>query len=158
MQAPPPQAPSRARTHPLAIASVVTSSMGFVPLIIVGGLVGSAMGAVAGILIRRRPDRWGGAALADAGLGIGLVTGVLMLAVFGLVRSDDWGWAPLAATVAYGAVVVALASYGRSGGRAGLVGAGAGAAGVVAAVALVVGIVVLLVSVFRLMIQGLAEG
>lgn len=147
-----------AKVHPLATASLVLSALGFFPLVIIGGLVGSAAGAAAGIAIRRDPTRWRGASRADAAVAVGLVSGVLVLAVFGLVRADDWGWAPLVATVAYGAVVVGLAAAGRRGARSGVVAAGAGAAGVLAALLLVVGLVLLLVALFRLMIQGVFEG
>lgn len=151
-------APAPLRTHPLATVSIITSAMGFVPLIIVGGLVGSAMGAIASVLIRRQPERWGGAAVADAGVAVGLLTGVVMLAIFGVVRADDWGWGPLVATIAYGTLIAGVAGYSHGGRRGALVGAGIGAGSVVAIVAAVVGTVVLILVALGAAVESLAEG
>jgi hypothetical protein len=154
-------APPRTRTHPLATASVGLSALGFAPLVIVGGLLGAACGVAARLAIRREPQRWGGGSRADAGIGLGMVSGVLFLATFGLVRADDWGWAPFVAAVAYGAVVCGLAAYARRETGTGVKAAGAGvagAAGVLVVLAIAVGTVVGVVALLKLMIQELAEG
>lgn len=157
----PRPAPPRTRTHPLATASVALSALGFAPLVIAGGLLGAACGVAARLAIRREPQRWAGGGRADIGIGLGMVSGVLFLATFGLVRADDWGWAPFVAAVSYGAVVCALAVYARRDAGTGLRAAGAGvagAAGVLVVLAIAVGTVVGLVALLKLMIQGLAEG
>lgn len=149
---PPPHSPpvsrQATRLHPLAVVAMVLSVLGFVPLVIVGGLIGSLLGAVALGRIHRQPERYRGTGLAGAAVAVGLVSGVLVLATFAVVRSDDWGWTPLIATAAYGGLVIGLAvvsrtTAGRAGGAAAL-----GLAGIVAAVVGIIGLVLLVTLVF----------
>lgn len=144
----PPQSPGQQRVHPLAVVSLVLSVLGFFPLLIIGGLIGAPLGAVAVRSIRRQPERYRGAGLAVGGLVVGMVSGVLVLATFGVVRADDWGWIPFITTISYGALVVGLAAAAHTGaGRAGGVAA-FGAAGTVVAVLGIIGLVFLIALLF----------
>lgn len=154
--APPPPGPSapppssNRRTHPLAVVSLVLSILGFFPLIIIGGLLGAPLGAIALGAIRRDPERLRGNGLAGAGIAIGMVSGVLVLATFGVVRADDWGWLPFAITVAYGGVVLGLAFGAHTRGARTGTAVALGTAGIVAVVMGVVALVVVVTMLFAL--------
>lgn len=161
---PPPPSPTRppastgqARLHPLAVASLVLSVLGFVPLVIVGGLLGSLLGAIALGSIRRDPARYRGEGLATGGLAVGLVSGVLVLTTFCIVRSDDWGWNPLIATAAYAGLVLGLAAVSRTAaGRVGAVAA-AGVTGILAAALMLIGLVLLITLAFTTIFEGFLD-
>jgi len=145
------------RPHPLAVASLTLSVLGFVPLIIVGGLLGSLLGALALGAVRRSPDRYGGEGLAMAGLGVGMVSGVLVLGTFSIVRSDDWGWSPLLATVAYAGLVLGLAARARTTAGRATGAAAAGVVGILAAGAMIIGLVLLITLAFTTIFEGFLD-
>lgn len=127
---------SSAGVHPLATVSLVLSVLGFFALPVVGGLLGSLLGAVALRATSRNPERWSGRNRATVGIVLGLVNGVLMFSIFALVRHDDWGDGPVLAAVIYAATIGALIGSTRS--PHGALWGGALAAGGVAALAVVV--------------------
>ncbi len=146
------------RRHPLATASVVLSASGLAPLPVLGGFVGSGLGAAAGILIRREPSRWTGAERADAAVVVGIVTGPLLLATFGVLVREGWGWALFGAAVAYAAIVAGAAAAGRSGGRGAVGAAALGVLAVVGLLGMTIGVVLLVDLMIRTAAEGIAEG
>lgn len=149
-----------APTHPLATTALVLSCLGFA-IPVVSGLVGALLAVAALQAIAREPDRWGGTQRARTAVAIGLLTGVVPLAVIALVQRDSWGVAPLVLLLAYGAVLAGLAVSARPGARpsAGRVigGATLGAGGIGAMALLLIGMVLAIVFLFQTMISGIAD-
>lgn len=128
------------RQHPLGTAGLVLSCCTIVPLPVVGGVVGSLLGA-AGVRAARRS---GGAQSPTTGLvavGIGLVFGAIPLLVLTAVRADEWSWVPFGIAVTHVAAAAGIASGSRR-------GAAAGTAGVLGATGLVVAGVFALIAFF----------
>jgi hypothetical protein len=136
----------------------VLSSLGVAPLTFVGGIVGSGLGAAAGIAIRRHPDRWTGEARADTAVAVGLLTGPLLLGLFTGLHAGDWGWWPFAATLAYAAAVGAAWAAGRRGARGAVPGAVVAVLAIVGLLGLAVGVVLLMVFMLRQLGEGIADG
>jgi hypothetical protein len=131
--APPPDPAAAGRTAPLAVVSLVCSIAGLFVIPLLGGVVGAALG-VAALVEIRKDHRLSGHGLAIAGTVVGLVLGVVPLAVLAYVERGHWSSVPFALTVAYGGAIAALL-WRETAGRQ-RVAAGAGLLGGVALVAL----------------------
>ena len=133
----------------MAVASLGFAIAGLVVVPILGGVVGAALGVAALAQIRNNPS-FTGRGLAVAGTVVGLVAGVLPLAVFSYLERSHWSSAPFALTVAYGGAIATLL-WRETAGRQRLA-AGAGLIGGVAFVAL--GALVAYLSAF-LLVDGI---
>lgn len=116
---------------------LVLSACSLVPLTIVGGLLGSLVGAFGVRAARRDPQRWS-PSTGIAAVVVGLVLGSLPALTFGIVKADDWGWVPFAVVLLHAAVVIGIAFGARSavpGSMGVLAGTGLVIAGVLGVVA-----------------------
>ena len=135
MQPLPP--PPRRKNHPAGTVGLVLSACSLVPLPVVGGLVGSLVGAAGVRAARRAPTRWE-PTTGYVAVGVGLLLGTMPMLVFGIVKADDWTWIPFALTLVQAALVVGLAAGARNavpGSMGVLAVAGIAIAGVFAVVA-----------------------
>lgn len=107
MQPVPPPPPGR-RSHPAGTAGLVLSCCALVPFTVVGGLVGSLLGAVGVRAARREPQRWSDGT-ARAAIAVGLVLGSVPGLVLAMVKADDWTWVPFGLLLVHAAVVFGLA-------------------------------------------------
>lgn len=130
---PPPPPPARLKSHPAGTVGLVLSLCSIAPLPVVGGLLGSLVGAFGVRATRRSPQQWSPGS-GNAAVAVGLIFGTGLGLVFALVRADDWGWIPFAVVLAHAAVVVGIA-YGARNAVPGSMGVLAGT-GLVLALAL----------------------
>lgn len=136
--------PHRPRSHPAGTVGVVLSACSLVPLPVVGGLVGSILGAVGVRAARRQPQLWSPAS-GWVAIGVGLALGTLPILVLTMVRADDWGWVPFGLVVLQAALVFGIAAGARS--------AVPGAAGVLGGAGIAIGMVLGLVAFFVLLAE-----
>ena len=138
----PNKPPSKLPNHPAGTVGLVLSACSLVPLPIIGGLVGSIVGAAGVRAARREPQRWSNGT-GIAAVGVGLVLGTLPMLVFGIVKADDWTWIPFALALLQAGIVAGLAAGARH--------AVPGAAGALAGAGLAIGLVLGLVAFFVLL-------
>ena len=74
---------------------------------LLGGVLGAVLGVAALVQLRHSPGL-AGRGLAIAGTVLGLVAGVVPLAVLAYIERARWSPAPFAVTVAYGGALAAL--------------------------------------------------
>lgn len=136
-----------ARNHPLGTTGLVFSACSLVPLPVLGGVVGSLLGAIGGFAARRSGGRYG-STTADVAVGLGLVLGSIPLLALSLARADDWTWIPFGLAVGHAAIVCGLLAAGRASGPGAVGGAVAGSMGVLAAAGVAIAGVLALTAFF----------
>jgi hypothetical protein len=111
-QGPPPPTgspwpPPATGTSPLAFAAIACSIAGLFILPIIGGILGAGLG-VAALADMRRSGRTQNRGLAITATVIGLVVGVLPLAVWTVLERQHWTSVPFGLTISYGSAIVVL--------------------------------------------------